>query len=154
MDKKLFLETLRQALTGEVSSDVVEDNIRYYDQYIGDRTREEEIKILNELGNPRLIAKTIIETNKSMKQKYNNYQKTKYSFEEEQEETPQSNQGGNSTSFFARLKWWQKLAMIFVVIIIFAVLIFLGRIIISVFLTLGVPILILLLFLSLFKNRN
>ena len=69
MDKNEFLNQLKLALGGEVSSEVVEQNIRYYDQYINSSTKEEEASIIRELGNPRLIAKTIIETQKIVREK-------------------------------------------------------------------------------------
>ena len=34
MDRNEFVSTLRAALTGEVSQAVVEDNVRYYQNYI------------------------------------------------------------------------------------------------------------------------
>lgn len=63
MTKKEFLEQLEDALAGEVSNSVVYDNKQYYSQYINaelwkGRTEEE---VLEELGNPRLLAKTIID---------------------------------------------------------------------------------------------
>lgn len=63
MTKKEFLEQLEDALVGEVPNSVVYDNKQYYSKYIDAelwKGRMEE-EILEELGNPRLLAKTIID---------------------------------------------------------------------------------------------
>ena len=63
MDKQEFITVLSDALKGEVPADVIWENLEYYKRYL----REEEAKgrgeqaILAELGDPRLIAKTIID---------------------------------------------------------------------------------------------
>lgn len=60
MRKTEFLQELREALDGEVSASVIQSNISYYDQYISQEAakgrREEEV--IEEIGSPRLIAKT------------------------------------------------------------------------------------------------
>ena len=64
MSKQEFLEKLRQALTGKVASSVVTENINYYEDYINVEVRKgrSEEEVLNQLGDPRLIARTIVET--------------------------------------------------------------------------------------------
>ena len=66
MDRYEFISTLRTALTGKVPATMVEDNIRYYEEYIEIQLRQgkSEEEILKGLGDPRLLAKTIIEANK------------------------------------------------------------------------------------------
>ena len=64
MRKTEFLQELREALDGEVSASVIQSNISYYDQYISQEAakgrREEEV--IEEIGSPRMIAKTIIDS--------------------------------------------------------------------------------------------
>lgn len=64
MDRREFINGLREALAGEIPESVVEENIRFYNRYIdeelGKGRRAEEV--FAELGEPRLIAKTITET--------------------------------------------------------------------------------------------
>lgn len=64
MDRNEFVSTLRAVLTGEVSASVVEDNVRYYEAYISQEIAggKNEQEVLELLGDPRLIAKTIIDT--------------------------------------------------------------------------------------------
>lgn len=65
MDKIEFLNRLRAALTGRVDATVLAENIAYYEDYINSQMRmgRTEEEVLQSLGDPRLIAKTIIETN-------------------------------------------------------------------------------------------
>ncbi len=64
MDKKQFLDDLRRCLKGKIDDRELESNISYYSSYIDSQIAEgrTEKEVLNELGSPRLIAKTIIQT--------------------------------------------------------------------------------------------
>lgn len=66
MNRYEFISTLRTALTGKVPGTTVEDNIQYYEEYIEIQLRQgkDEAAVLEALGDPRLLAKTIIEANK------------------------------------------------------------------------------------------
>ena len=64
MNKEVFVDTLRRALYGKVSDYELTDHVRYYEDYIRqemNRGRSEQ-EVLEELGDPRLIARTILET--------------------------------------------------------------------------------------------
>lgn len=65
MRKEEFMDGLKNALTGEVSQRVLMENLNYYEDYIVIEMRKgrKEEEVLEELGNPRLIAKTIIDMN-------------------------------------------------------------------------------------------
>lgn len=67
MSKKEFVDRLRTSLNGRVASESVADHIKYYEEYIDtemQRGRSED-DILGMLGDPRLIARTIIDTSDS-----------------------------------------------------------------------------------------
>lgn len=63
MTKQEFLETLGKILNRELSEKEAAENLHYYEQYIvqqmGSGKTEEEV--LRELGDPRLIARTILQ---------------------------------------------------------------------------------------------
>ncbi len=64
MRKAEFLKELEEALTGEVSAAVMRENLNYYSQYISSeclKGRSEE-EVIREIGSPRLIARTIIDS--------------------------------------------------------------------------------------------
>ena len=65
MTKKQFMEELRSSLEGMVSPMVMQQNLNYYENYINKqiKNRRTEADVLNELGNPRLIARSIIDAN-------------------------------------------------------------------------------------------
>ena len=67
MSKEEFLDDLRSALSGSVSADVINDNLNYYENFINTEIRKgrSEDEVLDSLGNPRLIAKTVIDTTDS-----------------------------------------------------------------------------------------
>lgn len=64
MTRQEFLHELQIALQGEISQAAVNENIRYYDNYIMEEARKgkSEEEVIAQLGNPRLIAKTLIDT--------------------------------------------------------------------------------------------
>ena len=153
MDKAEFLNILRQALDKEVSQEIIEQNISFYDQYIGSQSEEDERKVINEIGDPRLIARTIIEKEKMAKQKELNINSQSYQdsyYEDDQSMNNESDDntfGGNI--FFTKLKWYHKLIIAAVILLFLVILFVLGRILF----TFAVPILIICIILMLFRRR-
>ncbi len=64
MDKREFLDRLRGALSGRIAAGLVAENMDYYENYINTEIRKgrSEEEVLSSLGDPRLLAKTIIQT--------------------------------------------------------------------------------------------
>ena len=64
MDRETYLRELRIALQGQISQEKVNEHLRYYENYIIEESRKgrTESQVMEDLGNPRLIAKTIIDT--------------------------------------------------------------------------------------------
>lgn len=64
MTKAEFLDALRGKLAGEVPVSEIDRTVRYYDEYISEAVNSgrSETQVLDELGSPLLIAKTIIDT--------------------------------------------------------------------------------------------
>ena len=65
MNSQEFLDKLRLALSGQIMANQVEENIAYYREYISAQIRmgQSEEVVLRNLGDPRLIAKSIISAN-------------------------------------------------------------------------------------------
>ena len=59
-----FVTELEQALRGNVEERIIQENVRYYNEYISEQRAagKSEEEIFASLGSPRLIAKTIIDT--------------------------------------------------------------------------------------------
>ena len=70
MNRTEFLTILRNQLAGQMQEGKAEAHIRYYEDYIQSQVRKgrTEENVLGELGDPRLIAKTLIETEDSQPQ--------------------------------------------------------------------------------------
>ena len=64
MNKAEFIDRLKNALNGRVAPDVLQENLVYYEDYINTQIRmgRSEQDVLDSLGDPRLIARTIVET--------------------------------------------------------------------------------------------
>lgn len=64
MNKQEFINRLRAALNGRIPPEQVTENVNYYEDYINTQIRmgRSEQDVLAALGDPRLIARTIIET--------------------------------------------------------------------------------------------
>lgn len=103
MDRESFITELRMALAGKVNPAVIEENISYYNEYITGQVRmgQTEEEVLDALGNPRLIAKSIIEATKHA-------EGTDY-YQEGDTESYQDSQ--NTEPVPASL--WQKLAVVY-----------------------------------------
>jgi len=66
MTKQEFLEQLQRALGSRVSSYVVNENVFYYEEYIATQVRagKNESDVIAELGDPRLLARSIADADK------------------------------------------------------------------------------------------
>jgi uncharacterized membrane protein len=66
MDRREFIEKLQRTLAGGLDSVQVAENVRYYQEYIESEIQKgnTEGAVLSQLGDPRLLAKSIIEANK------------------------------------------------------------------------------------------
>lgn len=122
MNRAEFLEKLREALTNAVSLAVVNENVNYYNQYISDEMAKgrSEREVLDELGDPWVIAKTIID----MQEQTQSYGGADY---ETKRGGYQSNDTGKSrVKVFAFDSWWKRLLLILclvgIVFLIFSVI--------------------------------
>lgn len=66
MTKQEFLDSLRAALSSRVSTRAVAENISFYEDYINTQVRmgKSEAQVIEELGDPRLLARSIAEAEK------------------------------------------------------------------------------------------
>lgn len=66
MTKREFLDNLRTALSGRVSTSSAEEHVRYYEDYINTQVRmgRSEKEVVSELGDPRLLARSIEDADK------------------------------------------------------------------------------------------
>jgi len=126
MNSGEFLQGLQDALSGEVPPAVVQENLRYYDNYIRTEVQKgrNESEILEELGPPRLIARTIIETtpeagsgNHEPYRSYDSYQSQETQRQSRDGYEHQKRRSG--IHYYDLSKWYWKLlgAILFVAVI-------------------------------------
>lgn len=146
MNKKEFIEILRQSLVGEVTSSILEQNISFYNEYISSHSDKSEEEIIDEIGDPRLIARTIIETERIPDQgsfgsnNYNDYSNRQY-YDEYDKNKGQRNTSDRSSGAF-RIKWYHKWALIGIVILLAFILIRAGWLLLKLLSVFIVPIII------------
>ncbi len=161
MTKNEFLELLRNTLLGEIPDTEIESNMKYYEEYIrteGYKTSEEEV--INQLGDPRLIAKTIIDTyqlshepmfhntnrNSTFYEAENSYNddyknRDNYSHNTKYNKGNDSNRRNFSFNIRTSLTWIQKIFIAFIIILLIVVVIFVGGILLNIFFRIAIPLL-------------
>jgi len=97
--------------------------VRYYEEYIDLQIRQgkSEQDVLQQLGDPRLLAKTVITTSKSTTESSNHQQQSYY------EENDGESQTGGFWQWFMKLPSWIRSA--FTAIVVILVLYLLARLI-------------------------
>lgn len=117
MDKKEFIEKLQRTLAGGLNSAQVAENVRYYQEYIESEIRKgsTEQEVLSQLGDPRLLAKSIIEANKHAGESYGSNREYD---EEVADEPPVGGSYGGGVGHGIMLPGWLMMVIITVVIIL------------------------------------
>lgn len=126
MTKKQFLIELRGCLEGQVNEREIKRQLHYYDNYISNEAKsgKKESQVIEELGDPRWIAKTIIASHDSVEDIY---------------EMPEENKNSHQKVFKMK-KWMIYAVLLFFIFLIFSFVFAMLRI----FLSLFFPILIVL----------
>lgn len=148
MNRVEFIEKLQRALAGGLNSNQVMEHVRYYREYIDTEMRKgrSEEDVLAALGDPRLLAKSIIEANK----RAGAGEGTNRTYDEEMAGTTDNTYRGdayNSRAF--RIPGWLILLIVTVAVIL---VIGVAFSLISLFAPIIIPILIVILLVWVFKR--
>ena len=164
MNKQEFLNILKDYLSGQISDQDIRMQIGYYSDYIDSRISSgySEAEVLNELGDPRLIGKTIVETNKASGSAYENRDGGSGSSYDDSYNNSSYNSQGDSQNgsqnpprgcFFDTSTLIGKIKLIALIVIVVAVLFVLIRFAVRLF-TIILPVLIVLfVIMSIWKRR-
>ena len=78
MTRAEFLEELKEALVGKMNANEIQSHMNYYNSYIADEMRKGrmEAEVLDELGSPFAIAKTLLMPYESSEREYDRTQDT------------------------------------------------------------------------------
>lgn len=148
MNRITFLKTLEVELDGQISPAEINQNLHYYDSYIREQMEKgmQEEEVMAQLGDPRLIARTICDTAQAAGQVYY-----------EEEDYTQEKSYGDSASYDRKAsqqvvyingkavdfsKWYVKLLTAVIALLTLAVVISLLVLIIRVAIWLALPALV------------
>ncbi len=114
MTRSEFMDSLHRALAGSLTSSTVNENMRYYEEYFDTQIRsgQSEEEIIAGLGDPRLLAKTIIQASKYQAQNFSNQE-----YDEVYEDGSQddSRNGKGYSQKIYRMPGWLLLIIVLVV---------------------------------------
>ena len=153
MTRKEFLQILYDSLAGEIPEREIQNNLNYYEDYIKTQAAnrsEEDVRA--QLGNPQMIAKSIIEAFKASGQPFirNNYHNTssKEQYSAYEEEKPK-----NKSAYHINLPGWVgTIVSILIVCIILYVFFWIGGVAFCLIIRFGVPLLCIYLLYRVIKN--
>ena len=163
MNKEEFLQELSEALAGDVPESVIRDNISYYGSYLSQEMAKGRSvdEIVREIGEPFILAKTIIEHceasgecsgdencyDRSYGESGGGYRESHHSYEEPGQQSPFLNM-----RYIDLNKWYWKLAamlvLFFTVSLVFRIV---GGILVLLFRFAG-PLLLIYLIIRFMKN--
>ena len=159
MNRNEFIDKLQRTLAGGLNCNQVADNVRYYQDYIDTEIRKgrSEADVLAGLGDPRLLAKSIIEANKhagvneGTNRGYDEEMTadSSYGSENRREDAYYDTTAGNSRMF--RVPGWLILLIVTVVVIL---IIGVAFSLISVLAPIIIPILIVILLIRIFRDNT
>lgn len=148
MDRGEFLSLLRESLEGFIPREEVEKNIGFYRNYFEESAKSDG-EVIEELGDPRLIAKTIIDAYKASKGPMADYytEQARSEYSRERSETYDDSRQEQNTSYQygKKIMWYHKAIFWAVIVLIISVVIMLAATVVGVFVTYILPVLLLLL---------
>ena len=147
MDKQGFIEQLRRSLSAISDYTFVNDTIAYYENYIDCQMRggKSEEEVMQELGDPRLIAKSIIASHTEDEEPGGS--RERFFDDEENVHHGKNFRGGETVLHFNNRRfcmptWLLKvLSICILALVLFVVFSFIGWLV-PIFIRFGLPILI------------
>ena len=124
MNKKEFLDILYEQLSGQMPEGNVAAHVQYYRNYIEDAVTQgrTETEVLNELGDPRLIARTLLDTDSTASgnpQTTGSYSEPYTDNSYEYDNGSSGSKKVKSRSFHIDLStWYGKLAVILIAVVV------------------------------------
>ena len=128
MTKYEFINGLKSALENDLSSNLVQEHVNYYNDYINSEIRNgrSESEVIAELGDPWALAKNIIATEDAGSSSYEEYSYDSSDKDISKGRSSEKTTNGPKAHIFGIDKWWKKLLLILgiigVVIIVFSII--------------------------------
>lgn len=165
MTEQDFLNILETSLSGELPSHEVRSNIQYYKDYIDTKKRvKSEAEVLEDLGDPRLIAKTIIDTYQLShpSKRYENIntssRNSQYQDGEIHQESTDYEYGTFNRSPISKRKlkfigWAIGIGTILILLLILSAVFWLGAVVLKIFIRFILPILLIFIGVTWIRNQ-
>ena len=157
MCKEEFLRRLEEALSGEVPMGVIRENLIYYQNYLSqEMARGRSVnEIVAEIGEPRIIARTIIDSTEAMEEAegadygsaYQGSYRTDYGSGGRENDIPQIH-------YFDLSKWYWKLLLLAGMFLVLFLVLGIINGILALFIRFAGPIMFCLLLYWLLKRRR
>lgn len=149
MTRQEFLEELKGALMGEVSAEVMMDSYRYYSTYIDEEVRKgrTEEEVLEELGKPGLIARSIIAAQSGEREADVEYTEDGRTKKVKQKPAFKKKESAGNTYrefTFDVNAWYAKVLFVAILVILIFIVYFILKLGFWFLITFGIPILLLL----------
>ena len=149
MTRQEFLEELKSSLAGEVSAEVMMDSYRYYSTYIDEEIRKgkSEEEVLEELGKPGLIARSIIAAQSGERVadvEYTEDGRTKKVKRKSSSPKKESTKSAHREFVFDFNAWYAKVLFVAILVILVFIVYFILKLGFWFLITFGIPILLLL----------
>lgn len=128
MTKYEFINGLKAALENDLSSNLVQEHVNYYNDYINSEIRNgrSESEVIAELGDPWALAKNIIATEGAASSSYEEYSYDSSGKDISKGKSSERTSNGPKVHVFGLDKWWKKLLLILgvigVVMIVFSII--------------------------------
>ena len=154
MTKKEFLQILRECLEGEIPEHEIQSNIKYYEEYIKvQAVGSSEEDVIARLGNPQMIAKSIIEAFKASGQPFIREQRNRS--KEQQYSTDEEEKPKRKGTYYINLPGWLgTIVSILLVCIVLYIFFWIGGIALRLLIRFGVPLLCIYLVYRVIKNMR
>ncbi|WP_310601859.1 DUF1700 domain-containing protein [Anaerosporobacter sp.] len=146
MTKEEFIKDLRESLYTEIPSIEIESNIRYYSEYIDSQMSNGKTmdEVMSELGDPRLIARTIIETSKLSGSNKGHSKVYQDEYRTADDDAYTNNEQGNARTynFDGKIPLRHRISGTVILILILMLIFLVGSIAIRLFFSIGLPLLL------------
>jgi len=158
MDRNEFISILRGTLQGQIRDSLVEEHVNYYYYFISEEIAggKSERDVLDMLGDPRLIAKTIVETAEEQPRINRSYTYTEGEEESAKGFHAQENENGGVDLHYGKLNlntWYGKLIVIALIVLVLVLVFQIVGGILSLILPVAIPVLIIVLVIRLFTRK-
>lgn len=147
MSRNDFLAKLKEALEMDLSSRKVEEQVAFYRQYINEEIGKgrTEAEVLEELGDPWVIARNILNTEEME-------ESSEYIYEEPNHAYEKNDALHNDVRVFQIDSWWKKALIIIAVLGILCLVFSIVTGIIRLIVPIAIPVIVIILLVKIWKK--